>query len=315
MPADPITSLAPIIDFHCHVLPRGYALAPTRSQPGGPDWARIGALLSDEGALLADIDSGDLGGRVVNAPAALLDRPRTHDLDRALNDAVAALVARHPGKLHGLASVDAFSGEAGAREVERAASELGLKGLFLDSAKGDRLLDAAEARPTLIAAHRLGLPIFVHPVNPPGLSAQLAPYGRFGTFLARGTVNAASLAALIAGGVFEELPGLRVVVTTLAIGGVLLAGSFGDGARLTRDTAATLRRHVFIDTMGLSPILIRAAVDLLGADHVLAGTDWPIVNDGPVRPGLTAALAAAGLSAEDGAAIAAGNARRLLGLD
>ena len=29
--------------------------------------------------------------------------------------------------------------------------------------------------------------------------------------------------------------------------------------------------------MGLNPAVIRAAVDLLGADHVLMGTDWPIV--------------------------------------
>lgn len=314
MLARSVPALPPIIDFHCHVLPPGFALPRAKTKAGGPDWRRIGALMADEAALIAGIDDGDLGGRVVNAPAALLDRPRTPELDRDLNDAVSSLVARHPGKLVGLASVDAFSGASGAAEVRRAVTELGLRGIFVDSAKDGRLLDAPEARPALAAAHALGVPVFVHPVNPPGLTEQLAPYGRFGTFLARGTVNAASLVALIASGVFEELPGLNVVVTTLAIGGVLLAGAFSDGARLTRTTAEALRRHVYIDTMGLSPILIRAAVDLLGADHVLAGTDWPIVNDGPVKPGLTAALATAGLSAADRAAIASGNARRLLGL-
>jgi hypothetical protein len=36
---------------------------------------------------------------------------------------------------------------------------------------------------------------------------------------------------MLEGGTFDELPGLHVVVTTLAIGGVLLAGGFGDGYR------------------------------------------------------------------------------------
>jgi len=38
-----------------------------------------------------------------------------------------------------------------------------------------------------------------------------------------------------------------------------------------------MRRHVYIDTMGLHPALVASVVELLGADHFLAGTDWPIV--------------------------------------
>ena len=56
-------------------------------------------------------------------------------------------------------------------------------------------------------------------IDPRPLSRQLAPYGRLGTLLARGTVNAATLIALLESGVFDELPQLQVVVTTLAIGG------------------------------------------------------------------------------------------------
>jgi hypothetical protein len=94
--------------------------------------------------------------------------------------------------------------------------------------------------------------------------------------LARANINAAALVALLEGGVFDELPNLRVVVTTLAVGGVLFAGGFGDGARSRKDAPALARRHVYIDSMGLHPVLMRAAVDLLGIDHVLVGTDWPI---------------------------------------
>ena len=86
-----------------------------------------------------------------------------------------------------------------------------------------------------------------------------------------------------------------MVVTTLAFGGVLLAGGFGDGQRIRSDAPALTRRHVYIDTMGLHPAVIRAAVDLLGADHVLMGTDWPIVEEKSVPERLQKAFAHAGL--------------------
>jgi len=209
-----------------------------------------------------------------------------------------------------LASVDAFDGEASARELFRAVDELGLRGVFVDSARGDRLLDAPEARPTLAAASRLGVPVFIHPVNPQPLTTQLAAYGRLGTLLARGTVNSASLVALIAGGVFEDLPELKVVVTGLAIGGILLASGFGTG-EAGADIRRLLRRHVHVDIMGFDPALIRSAVDVLGAGNVLAGSDWPIVSDGPIRKLAETSLTAAGLSAADRAKVGSLNSLRL----
>jgi aminocarboxymuconate-semialdehyde decarboxylase len=306
-----------IIDFHCHHIPARWP--PTTARGAAPDqrarWERINRLLADESALVADIEAGDISARVVNTSTALVADP---DGDvppgtfEPVNDDLAELAARHPGRLYGLASVDAFAGEAAAREVERAIRGLGLRGVFLESAKGELLLDAPEARSTLAAAAALGVPVFVHPINPQPLTRQLARYGRLGTLFARGTVNAASLIALLEGGVLDELPKLQVVVTTLAIGAVLLGGGL-TGASLRSDAPALLRRHVYIDTMGFDPALIRATAEILGSDHVLVGSDWPIVNEKPIRARVEHALTAAGLDGEGRRLVAAGNARRLLG--
>jgi aminocarboxymuconate-semialdehyde decarboxylase len=307
-----------IVDFHCHHVPEVWPLAENaRAAPAERvTWRRINRRLADPSALLEAIEDGDIDGRVVNIPTALFEPPENgiaDDTVRRANDLLAALVARHPGRLYGLASVDAFAGESGAAEVHRAARDLGLRGLFVNSAKGETLLDAPEALPTLAAAAELGLPVFVHPVYPPALSRQLSPYGQLGILLARGTVNAATLVALLRGGTFAALPGLRVVVTTLALGCILLAAALGEDESQP-PVAETLRRHVFVDTMGLHPASIRASVDVLGAGNVLLGTDWPIVNDAPIRERTLAAFAAAGLSPQDQHAIAAGNVRRLLGV-
>ena len=125
--------------------------------------------------------------------------------------------------------------------------------------------------------------------------------------------NPASLIALVEGGVFSQLPGLRVVVTALAFGGLAIAAGLSGQSLLPSGAIDVMRKHVFIDTMRFHPALIRASVDLLGADNVIAGSDWPIVNDGPIRGMLTDAMQKAGLSDDEQNAIAAGNCRAAAG--
>jgi aminocarboxymuconate-semialdehyde decarboxylase len=155
--------------------------------------------------------------------------------------------------------------------------------------------------------------VFVHPLTDPQLHKRFSRIGRVGVRLARGTINSAALISMLEGGTFDELPSLRVVMTTLAMGGILLAGGFGDGAHIRSDAPALTRRHVYVDTMGLNPAEVRAAVDLLGADHVLMGTDWPIAVEQKVPERLGKALAHAGLNAAEQQMVASGNTLKLLG--
>jgi aminocarboxymuconate-semialdehyde decarboxylase len=313
------TASLKIIDFHNHYVGPDLALTTLAGTPAAQRqyWEQVNRNLADPASLLSSIEAADIAGRVINTPTAFLE-----DADgnvppgtiQRINDHVAALVAKHPGRLYGLATVDAFSGEEGARELTRAVRELGLRGVFVESAKRDLLPDAPQARPTLAAAAALGVPVFIHPVTDPTMHKRFVRYGRLGVRLARSTVNSAALFALLEGGTFDELPNLRVVVTTLALGGVLLAGGFGDGYRLRSDAPAMTRRHVYIDTMGLHPVLVRSAIDLLGADHVLVGTDWPIAEEKSVPQRLQTAFAAAGLNAQEQQMVAGGNTLRLLGV-
>ena len=66
--------------------------------------------------------------------------------------------------------------------------------------------------------------------------------------------------------------------------------------------------------MGIHPAVVRAAIDLLGADHVLMGTDWPIVEEKSVPERLQKAFAHSALSAAEQQMVAGGNALRLLGI-
>jgi aminocarboxymuconate-semialdehyde decarboxylase len=305
-----------IIDFHSHHIPARYRKRVLQAAPANQRarWEVLAGRLSDEHLLLKDIREGALTARVVSMPPALIADGEgcvPHDTILALNDDLAELVARHPGRIHGLASVDAYDGDRSGREAERAICDLGLRGLYVDCARGDLMIDSPQARPTLEVAARLGVPVLVHPVAAQPLTRQMAPYGLIGSLFARGSANSAALIALVEGGTFSSLPGLRIVVTALAFGGLAMAAGLSRQSLPSSGAVDVLRKHVFIDTNIIHPVSIRASVDLLGAGNVIAGSDWPI-NDGPLRNILAAAMKHAGLSQEVQTAIAAGNCLRLL---
>jgi predicted TIM-barrel fold metal-dependent hydrolase len=310
----------PLIDFHCHHVPARFEVTAGQFAPPSQRnrWERLARNLADESLLLEDIESGSVAARVVNIPAQLIGDAQgfvSRDTILAVNDAIAALAARHPGRIIGLASLDAFDGENAAREAERAIRDLGLRGLFVDCARGDLMIDAPEARPTLEAAAALGVPVFVHPVAPQPLTKQMARYGVVGTLFARGTANAASLIALVEGGVFAALPRLQVAVTALAFGGLAMESALASQSMVAESVIETMRKHVFVDTMWPEPALLRAAIDLLGFERLIAGSDWPIVDHEPFGPALGVAMEGAGIPQQQQEAIAGGNVCRLLRLD
>jgi predicted TIM-barrel fold metal-dependent hydrolase len=308
-----------IIDFHNHYMGPSWTLTNLANAPPAAR-AAIEALnrnLQSQDALLSSIESAGIAARVINTPTAFIEDADGNIPPGAIermNDQMAELAGNHPGKLYGLATVDAFSGEAAARELTRAVKELKLRGVFVESAKRDLILGAKESRPTLAAAAALGVPVFVHPLTDAALHKRFSGTGRMGVRLARGTINNAALISMLEGGTFDEVPKLQVVMTTLAMGGILLAGGFGEGSGIRSDAPALTRRHVYVDTMGIHPAVVRCAVDLLGADHVLTGTDWPIVVEKSVPERLQKAFAHCGLTAAEQQMIAGGNTLKLLGV-
>jgi aminocarboxymuconate-semialdehyde decarboxylase len=307
-----------VVDFHNHFVGPAFALGTLEGVPDGQRdfWEGVNRSLAAPDLLLGSLEPAGVRARVLSTPLEFLKEARGgagSRLVERINDAMGELVARHPGRLHGLATVDAYGGAPAAQELRRAV-RLGLRGVFMESAKGPLLPDAPEALPTLATAAELGVPVFLHPVADPDLDARFRKFGRMGLRLTRSTINAAALYALLEAGLFERFSGLRVVVTALALGGVLLAAGSPDGARLRRDTPPAKRRHVYIDTTGMDPVGLRAAIDVVGADHVVTGTDWPVVREEGVPARLRAMLQGMGLDQAACEAIAGGNALRLLGV-
>ncbi|GCE09031.1 amidohydrolase family protein [Dictyobacter aurantiacus] len=305
-----------LIDFHSHYYDEGWL--PLPAPQGSSRIARAWPLLTDINAQLAAMDVAGIDAKVVSAPASTIVSPVEQlpmILIERINDQIAALVARYPQRLFGLATIDAFQGKAAAREVVRAIKELQLSGICIDCSQGGHYLDAPQVRPVFETASELGITVFIHPVSPAGLTERLAHMGHTGTLLARGTEHTTSILKLLRGGILDRYAGLKVVLPMIGAATLIFAGiaeqeyAQDDGWKGTPPASA--RKNLYIDTMGFDLPTLRFALDVLGPEHLLIGSDWPIM---PImsRRRIDELLANLNLSEEDKAAVLSGNIERLL---
>jgi predicted TIM-barrel fold metal-dependent hydrolase len=311
----PLSAPPRLIDFHSHYYHAAWY--PSSSPRGPANLQRAWSLLTNIHAQLTDMDDAGIDAKVLTAPGSVLlapGEPLPISLMQRINDHFASLVAAYPEHLLALATIDAFYGDAAAREVERAVQTLGIPGICVDCARGDLYLDAPQARPALETAAALGILVFVHPVSPVGLTERLARMGHTGVLLARGTETAASVLALLRSGILDELPNLRIVIPMIGAATFLFAGianqDYASDGWLG-GPPGEMRKRLYVDTMGYDPASIRFVVELLGVEHVINGSDWPIM---PIasRQRVEETLTEVGLTDDQKAAVMRDNVLRLL---
>ena len=89
---------------------------------------------------------------------------------RFANDYTAEMVAKHPDRFGAFAALPLQDPAAAAAELERAVTELGLRGALVNdciSGPGGRYLDAPEYDEVWSALESLNFPMYLHPGSPP----------------------------------------------------------------------------------------------------------------------------------------------------
>lgn len=327
------TAIKPrIIDIHGHVsVPGARALLQPdgghggktggpRVPPGISDPAR-NAVLHDAGARIADMDRTGVEVMALSPTP----QPGFYQADRAPAQKVAALQNEHVarlvddsrGRFVGLGMAQLHHPDDAARELERAMRECGLKGAFVAPHVADRELSDERFAPFWAAAEELGALIFLHPM---GFTEprRLEPYFMTNV-VGQPLETTIGLAHLIFGGVLERFPRLKVLAVH---GGGFLPfylGRFEQAFRERKECRAHIARppkdylrQLYFDSVVFEPEAIAYLVALVGADHVLLGSDLPFDMGDADPVGLV--RRAPGLSDDDRAKILGGNAVRLLGL-
>jgi predicted TIM-barrel fold metal-dependent hydrolase len=134
---------------------------------------------------------------------------------RAANDVLGDLVARHPDRFVGLATLAPDLAEESAAELERCVEQLGFRGANIMSHVGDSYLDEPRFDPIFETAARLGVPINLHPTVPH--ASMIKPYLGYGWALPApglgfGHETAVHTMRLIYSGLFDRHPTLQMML-------------------------------------------------------------------------------------------------------
>ena len=234
-----------------------------------------------------------------------------------VNDGIAEYVAGKPDRFAGLGSVPMADGNEAALELERCMTKLKLKGVqILTNVNGLELSDPAFA-PFWKKAEELQALVLLHPL---GFSEgkRLSRFS-FNNTIGNPLDTTIALHYLIFDGVLERHPNLKIL--SVHGGGYLAAysgridhswGARSDAHSNLPHPPTTYLKKIYFDSVVFTPHQLAELVRLYGPDRIIMGTDYPfdMADYDPI--GHVAGVP--GFDASTIAAIAGGNAKRLLGL-
>jgi aminocarboxymuconate-semialdehyde decarboxylase len=244
-----------------------------------------------------------------------LEAPAGQALSRLFNETVVETANGSNGRLIPVGTVPMQASAAAVEELNYAA-RLGIRMIEVCTNVNGANLDGEAFRPFFRRAAELGVLVQIHPNQEN--CAGLDRLGRYylSNLIGNPMDTAIAAASLIFGGVMETLPGLNIC---LVHGGGALPYVLGrlshgyqnvEAAHTISMPPAHYFRSFYFDTVVHDPSALRFLCDLVGADRLLLGSDYPYDNSGEPDP--VGFLKAAGFGGNP--AVLGGTAAKLLGL-
>ncbi|WP_435219003.1 amidohydrolase family protein [Streptomyces sp. bgisy034] len=276
-------------DVHHHWIPPSLerALA-ARSDTDGRAVAVVRAAsralpsLTDLAAQQDELTAAQ-GGAVLSLPPigpAVDGRPDAGALLRSCNDELIDAVGSGASFVSAMVALPLPDVEQALTELGRIGSHPAVSGVMVYTTPARPPLDDPCFKPVWAAVAELGLPLFLHPEADP--LPQFEGW-RLGDSLAPPVSTSLQAARMMLSGVLDRVPLLTLIIPHL--GGVLpyltqrlvdLSGA-GDG---DHDVLHYLRHRVYLDTCSFHEPALRCALDTVGAERLLLGSDYPF--RGPV---------------------------------
>jgi aminocarboxymuconate-semialdehyde decarboxylase len=328
--------LSDVIDFHNHYYPPKYLQAlqsgqssvkvtvdsdgnPNLHYPGDYNVAVRGHR---DLAYRADVlDALGVTMQVVTltTPGTHVETPATAArLASLVNDELKEAMDTRGRHFTALATLPLNDPAASLTEFQRATGQLGMRGAMLFSNVNGVALSDARFWPIYEAANDAGAVLYIHPAHPANVDMMqeywLMPLVGF---LFDTTLAAASITF---SGVAERFPRIRWALCHLGGAIPYLAERLDRGFHAFRDCRANIERppstylrEFYYDTVNFDQGALALAIEFAGADHILAGSDYPH-RIGSI-PSMLDAIGRLSVSEEQRAGILGLNAARLLGME
>ncbi|MGY1623328.1 amidohydrolase family protein [Geodermatophilus sp. SYSU D00965] len=293
-----------LVDTHAHLLPHSYPEdAPEcfpRMEPVDGETARTllfghmqfkaKDVFFDAERRLEAQDASGVDVEVLSPMPPLLryDLPLADGLSlaRHVNEFSATLCQADPTRLIALGMVPMQDPDAATAELS-AIQELGLAGVEIASNILGSSIGHEKFLPFFAEAERLGLSVFVHAMPSP---TERLPMSAMGTYVV-GVEGAFAAASMVTGGTAAKCPDLRISFSHAAGGYPLMiprhqyfwGGSWNEEPKnperavMPDDGPSPLEyaRRFYYDSLVFDRRALTYLVDLLGADRLLVGSDFP----------------------------------------
>ena len=204
-----------VVDFQHHYVPvelakrRGlYSDKTTYLQEGGRRATTMHARLYDLDLQLRDMSEAGID---VSVLSCLLGWNASLDECHLINDDLADVQGKYTGKFVGLAQAPILEGKSAWQEIDRAVRNLRLKGVTITSQIQGVSLDSPKLYGFYEKVCELDVPVFVHPALVP-IGYELLQDYDLPRVLGREVDLAVATTRLIAGGVLDRFPQLKLVI-------------------------------------------------------------------------------------------------------
>ncbi len=200
---------------------------------------------------------------------------------REANDNVAEAQSRYPDRIRWFTSLPWEYPQRAIEELERTCRNGASGVMVLANVAGRSLTDPMFA-PIWAAIDQRGLPVLVHPCDPPGVD--FMDMTKFDLSWSVGFMFDTTLAItrMIFEGFFDQYPHLKVIASHG--GGTLpyLVGRFEKGDEVEIPSRRQMKRkptdylrHIYYDTITYNPGALQYLISVVGPSQVMFGTDWP----------------------------------------
>ncbi len=199
---------------------------------------------------------------------------------RMINDSYAELIARHPKRFKGFASIPMDAPDAALTELHRAIDKLKLNGVILLSNIGGKPLTSPEYRAFFAEANRMKLCIFLHPMLP----AQSDAFREYvlGPIIGFPFDTSLAVARMCYDGMLAEFPDIRWIIGHLGGAVPYLMERMDNGYRDFPECRAKIDqlpsfylKRLYYDTVSFSQHTLMMVRNMVGADQMVMGSDYP----------------------------------------
>lgn len=330
------------IDIHTHILPPeipafkkmfGYGgFIELKDCPGcrdkdmvsdsGKFFRRVGANTFSPEERIKECDQHGVKQQVLSTVPVMFSywaqSPHGHDVARFLNDHIAGVVQANPDRFLGLGTLPMQDMDLAIQEARRCMQDLGMKGFQIGSNINGLNLSEARFLPLYAELEKLGAAVFVHPWEMMG-EQQMQKYW-LPWLVGMPAESSRALCSLIFGGIFEKFPRLRFAIAHGAGSFPFTVGRIQHGFDVRPDLCAVdnpkgprdYLGHFWVDSLVHDPAALQFLKDMMGANRICLGTDYPFPL-GEDKPG--ALIEASSFTQDEKDWMLYRSAREWLGID